>query len=137
MAYCADICGVTADKHNGIINLIHIGNSAFQYAMYRAFARYGTAGRNRRAILINRHFGGIRHTRIARQTQIIIAGVVNIFLPANFCRCPRNTLMQFKKWIVYPHARRAVVDDAQLLIARMQMETVILLGCAISLTGFG
>src|SRR5689334_23299060 len=96
--------------------------------MYVAFPRYRTAGGNRRAIRVNCQLRRIIDARIPRQSEIVVAGIVDITLGSNAGRDASHTIMQLEIRTRNSQLFGPRVDYAKIKIARMLIKSTKLLG---------
>ena len=118
---------VTADKGDCVVDAVEGGDFGFEIAMHRAFAGDQAAGRDGGAVAVDRGFGGGGDDRVARHVQVVVAGVIDVAATADLGAGARCAFVQFEEGVLDAEAARAVVDDAQLLVAGMQVEPVVFL----------
>lgn len=123
-----DVGGVAADEGDGVVHAVEGGDLGFEFAVHGAFAGNQAAGGHRGAVAVDRGLGRGDHVRVAGHVQVVVAGVVDVAVAADPGGGAGGAFMQFEEGVLDAEAAGAVVDDAQLLVAGVEMEAVVFLG---------
>jgi hypothetical protein len=114
----ADIGAVAADEDDGVVDGIVSGQGVFQVTVRDALARNDAAGGAGNAVSVDRLLGGCNDLGMAVQSEIIVAGEIDVALAADLRHRAGAGVVHAKIRVLQPEfiADRAL--QAQIVIAR-------------------
>lgn len=118
------IGGVAAHEGDGVIHAVQASDLDFQFAVDGALAGHQAAGRDRGAIAVDGTLGGFGDGQVAGHAQVVVAGVIDVGLAADARMVVGGAFMYLEEGILQAQLGRAIVQDAQLLVAGMQVKAI-------------
>ena len=76
---------------------------------------------DRCAVEVDGCFGGFDNLGVAGKSEVVVAGIVDVLAAADLGGRARNSLVQFEERVADAQPGRAIIDDANLLVTRMQI----------------
>ncbi len=120
--------GVAADEHHAVVDAVHVGQRALEFAVDGTLAGDQTAGRSRRTVAVDGCFGRRVDVGMTAETQVVVARKIGEGFAVDHRGGAGEAIVHAKEGIADAEFFGAFVENAQLLVVRVQIEAAPTIG---------
>ena len=124
----ADVRRVAAHESHRVFDAVRARDRPLELAVNRPFASGQAAGRHRCPVAVDGGLRGSGDLRMPRQAQVVIARKIQVLPATNARRAPGDAFVHPEKRVLHAQTSRAIMNNAHLLVTRMESKPVKLLG---------